>query len=154
MTNLEDIKPGDKLTLEHGDGSRLVGLGVDSVYSVLTGERRSYVRGLLERGWSITDHVSAKPKVGLPTEPYTAYVDRYGTDIWTINGLGNLRCVGSPGSDPAKYAPFTRLIPEDSTLGQDVRDQAIRDVIGTVFRSGFISLGYAKDLHEQFGVTP
>lgn len=56
-------------------------------------------------------HPEPKP---LPSEPHTAWVDKYGTDIWWVDGLGKLRCCASPGSDPRKYAPFTRLVPEVS----------------------------------------
>lgn len=52
-------------------------------------------------------HPEPKP---LPSEPHTAWVDKYGTDIWWVDGLGVLRCCASPSSNPAKYAPFTQLI--------------------------------------------
>lgn len=58
-------------------------------------------------------HPEPKP---LPSEPHTAWVDKYGTDIWWVDGLGKLRCCASPSSDPAKYAPFTRLVPEVSDV--------------------------------------
>lgn len=56
-------------------------------------------------------HPEPKP---LPSVPHTAWVDKYGTDIWWVDGFGKLRCCASPSSDPAKYAPFTRLVPEVS----------------------------------------
>ena len=58
-----------------------------------------------------TAHPVAKP---LPSEPRTAWVDKYGTDIWVVTAAGTLRCVDSPSSDPAKYAPFTQLVKEQS----------------------------------------
>lgn len=56
-------------------------------------------------------HPEPKP---IPNEPRSAWVDKYGTDVWVVGGDGVLRCVSSPSSDPAKYAPFTRLVPEVS----------------------------------------
>lgn len=56
-------------------------------------------------------HPVSKP---LPSEPRTAWVDKYGTDIWVVTAAGTLRCVDSPSSDPAKYAPFTQLVKEQS----------------------------------------
>lgn len=50
-----------------------------------------------------------EPKL-LPSEPHTAWVDKYGTDIWWVDGLGVLRCCASPSSNPEKYAPFTQLV--------------------------------------------
>lgn len=52
------------------------------------------------------------PGAELPSEPYAAFVDKYGSDVWVTDGAGNLRCLSSASSNPQKYAPFTRLIPE------------------------------------------
>lgn len=47
---------------------------------------------------------------GIPTE-VGAYIDKYGTDIWTISVEGGqLVCSVSPSSNPAAYAPFTQLV--------------------------------------------
>ena len=54
-------------------------------------------------------HPVSKP---LPSEPRTAWVDKYGTDIWVVTAGGTLRCVDSPSSNPEKYAPFTQLVKE------------------------------------------
>lgn len=54
-----------------------------------------------------------EPKPQIPDEPRTAWVDKYGTDVWHVGFDGVIRCVLSPSSDPAKYAPFTRLVPAE-----------------------------------------
>ena len=57
-------------------------------------------------------HPEPKP---IPNEPRSAWVDKYGHDVWVVGLDGVLRCMFSPSSDPAKYAPFTRLVPEEKS---------------------------------------
>lgn len=124
---MTEFKPGDTITLVK-DNDRLVrevkrdeddgALYVDGLTDVHDG---AVVQHLVDAGWRIAD-VKPKPEP-LPSEPHTAWVDKYGTDIWTVNGFGVLRSASSPGSDPAKYAPFTRLRPE-----ADVRREVWQEV--------------------------
>lgn len=65
--------------------------------------------------------VAAHP---IPSEPNTAWVDKYGHDIWLVNHAGDIACVSNISSNPEKYTPFTRLVPEGSE-----REAAIREVV-------------------------
>ena len=122
MTN---YKPGDVITLEHDDGSRLV----REVGEVYTGSALR-VRGIQDAtwtipefekmGWRVTDH---KPKIELPTEN-GGYLDSEGfvwvlvDETWLFDGEP------ATGSAVTDAAPFTRLVPEGSE-----REAAIRDVL-------------------------
>ncbi len=61
------IKPGDTVTLEHPDGSRIVDRKVNSVYAVKAGMRQEYLSGLYEMGFTLTDHKPAQEPFKLPT---------------------------------------------------------------------------------------
>ena len=51
-----------------------------------------------------------KPK---PRPPFAAYVDKNGSAVWVTDENGNLRCLSDQNLDPEKYAPFTRLLPDE-----------------------------------------
>ena len=51
-----------------------------------------------------------KPK---PCPPFAAYVDKNGSAVWVTDENSNLRCLSDQNLDPEKYAPFTRLLPDE-----------------------------------------
>ena len=48
-----------------------------------------------------------------PCPPFAAYVDKNGSAVWVTDENGNLRCLSDQNLDPEKYAPFTRLLPDE-----------------------------------------
>ena len=48
-----------------------------------------------------------------PRPPFAAYVDKNGSAVWVTDENGNLRCLSDQNLDPEKYAPFTRLLPDE-----------------------------------------
>jgi len=68
----------------------------------------------LERNdFTITVIEKAQPKVELPTEPWSYYLDKYGAakgggNIWFTDGQGLMHSWPA-GSNPEKYAPFVRM---------------------------------------------
>ena len=48
-----------------------------------------------------------------PRSPFAAYVDKNGSAVWVTDENGNLRCLSDQNLDPEKYAPFTRLLPDE-----------------------------------------
>ena len=116
-TDLDGIKPGDTVTLEHENYGRLTGVVHDlgnGMY-VPFGIGHLNFDGMDAHGWSITDH---KPKVELPTEP-GIYIESDNslriTNIWRLSGSGRWICAaGSEYDDRAEeFAPFARLVPEN-----------------------------------------
>lgn len=151
---MADYKPGDVVTLEHEDGSRLVRTVKAPVNDpadafVPTGFGNSILRlcGLGLTGWRVTDH---KPKIELPTEP-GAYHDGVG-DLWVLSTLHNWTFDGLVYGidDVATNAPFTRLVPEGSE-----REAAIREVIAYYesmqYHDGY--LAQHKNARRKFGIT-
>ena len=55
-------------------------------------------------------YFAAHPK---PRPPFAAYVDKNGSAVWVTDENGNLRCLSDQNLDPEKYAPFTRLLPDE-----------------------------------------
>lgn len=53
--------PGDVVSLEHPDGSRIVKRTVDPVYSIKVGRRREYVSDLLDAGFVLSEVVRPRP---------------------------------------------------------------------------------------------
>ena len=45
--------------------------------------------------------------------PFAAYVDKNGSAVWVTDENSNLRCLSDQNLDPEKYAPFTRLLPNE-----------------------------------------
>lgn len=118
---MTDYKPGDVVTLEHDDGSRLVReledfydtfsvLGVDDDYWTL--------EDMTEKGWRVTDH---KPKLEEKTEP-GVYLDRDG-DAWQLIDH-TWYLAGESHTDREPAGSVTRLVPEGSE-----REAAIREVL-------------------------
>ena len=130
---MTDYKPGDRVSLEHTDGSRLVNRVVFHPYGLekaalavnyaegVTDSRADFVSVPPPTPWRVTDH---KPKIELPLEP-GYYEDNYG-DVWTQSTKGVWAMISDPYSalKPSEYAPFTRLVPEGSE-----REAAIREVL-------------------------
>ena len=58
----------------------------------------------------VTDAAHPKPK---PCPPFAAYVDKNGSAVWVTDENSNLRCLSDQNLDPEKYAPFTRLLPDE-----------------------------------------
>jgi len=105
---------GDLIEAVKGD-TRLRGRLTDALMGELGVDGMGWPIPSLERdGFTITVIEKAKPKVELPVED-GAYVDKHGTDVWTITPFHELRCVSNPGSSPEKYAPFTKLEPRAVT---------------------------------------
>ena len=48
-----------------------------------------------------------------PRPPFAAYVDKNGSAVWVTDENSNLRCLSDQNLDPEKYAPFTRLLPDE-----------------------------------------
>ena len=48
-----------------------------------------------------------------PRPTFAAYVDKNGSAVWVTDENGNLRCLSDQNLDPEKYAPFTRLLPDE-----------------------------------------
>lgn len=84
--------------------------GADAPAFSRSEETTSWMSSLAARAY-FDAHPEPNP---IPNEPRTAWVDKYGTDVWHVGTDGVLRCVLNPSSDPAKYAPFTRLVPEET----------------------------------------
>ena len=57
-------------------------------------------------------YFAAHPDVE-PRPPFAAYVDKNGSAVWVTDENGNLRCLSDQNLDPEKYAPFTRLLPDE-----------------------------------------
>jgi len=130
--NLDDIKPGDTITLEHSSGDRLSGIASDDPgYFAVDNLDVSdfWLPWFTANGWQIIDH---KPAVTLPTaegwyEDVTGVVwhlveeDERFVQRWFLNGEFQTN------SNVAKFAPFTHLVPEGSE-----RDATARKVIDYV----------------------
>ena len=135
---------GDRVVLEHEDGSKLVRTVEYYTKHAVRSEGPSLVvatpplgafvklQRLLDEGWRVTSHT---PKVTLPTEP-GYYIDKDGVP-WRVEGDERRRIFRGRGwfydtdhsgtSVPEQYAPFTLLIPE-SELERDGRIQAWEQV--------------------------
>lgn len=111
-------KPGDKVTLEHEDGSKLVDRAIH------TDGRGAYPAALvlesfwdldnLPEGWRVTKH---NPKhEPLPTEP-GAYADCHGA-YWLLGHAGDWYSMHDLKNWKAevvsRFAPLTRLVPAGS----------------------------------------
>jgi len=67
---------------------------------------------------------------GFPIEA-GAYVDKFGSDIWTIASDGaEPICAASPASQPIDYAPFTKLVIA-SELATEILQQ-VSDITATI----------------------
>ena len=75
--------------------------------------------GVVDREWEQIDspgpvrrYFAAHPEPK-PRPPFAAYVDKNGSAVWVTDENGNLRCLSDQNLDPEKYAPFTRLLPDE-----------------------------------------
>jgi hypothetical protein len=126
--DIEDVKPGDTVTLEHENGSKLVAVPVAAVFD--PPHDRPVVRiddnwpwrtlsWYEDNGWKITDH---KPKVELPTEPGWYQAENFPisrgywpyrlTDIGKWEGMVSTYEDASD-SELADAGRMTRLVPEN-----------------------------------------
>lgn len=155
-TNIEDIKPGDTVTLEHPDGSRLVGKASAGGLSILTetlGDH--YIDALERRGWTITDH---KPKVELPTEPgvyvspdFTEY--DADTTLWWFDALIGSWFTDASGSwdyADSEDVPsgLVRLVPESES-----RAKIAGEVIDWFWENADIAFSDRAHALRHFGVS-
>ena len=62
---------------------------------------------------SSASHYFAAHPEPKPRPPFAAYVDKNGSAVWVTDENGNLRCLSDQNLDPEKYAPFTRLLPDE-----------------------------------------
>ena len=72
-------------------------------------ERLAY-SDLARRYFAAHPQPEPEPK---PRPPFAAYVDKNGSAVWVTDENGNLRCLSDQNLDPEKYAPFTRLLPDE-----------------------------------------
>lgn len=110
-----DFKPGDRVMWGKIGPCGVAGVDGGMVWLRLPPGSYATVR---------VSALAAIPEYPIPSEPNTAWVDRYGHDIWLVNHAGDIACVSNISSAPEKYAPFTRLVPEGSE-----REAAIREVV-------------------------
>lgn len=105
---------GQKVKLEHNDGSTLYGQVQDGTQTqaIVTGPTTRVVLFWVNNGWTL--FVEAPPKPILPTEP-GIYVDKDG-DPWILKPEDDryeqrwfLEGVCRMLTEASKYAPFTRL---------------------------------------------
>ena len=75
--------------------------------------------GVADHDWEQSDspgparrYFAAHPQPE-PRPPFAAYVDKNGSAVWVTDENGNLRCLSDQNLDPEKYAPFTRLLPDE-----------------------------------------
>lgn len=161
-----DYKPGDTVTLEHEDGSKLVDREVctdlraehaaavvfDSLWNLET----------LPQGWRVTSHT---PKTEpLPTEPgwYVGGYKKSPSGFIAIELLRSGEWVDNTDSYylqndwVAKLTNLTRMVPQGSE-----REQAIRDVLKYIDDFGWtpgqvriFEYGHAARILEHFGYAP
>jgi len=155
---------GDRVVLEHEDGSKLVRTVEYYTKHAVRSEGPSLVvatpplgafvklQRLLDEGWRVTSHT---PKVTLPTEP-GYYIDKDGVP-WRVEGDERRRIFRGRGwfydtdhsgtSVPEQYAPFTRLIPE-SEVSARVKDGQ-REVVEWIEQERD---EFYDDAREHFGL--
>lgn len=113
---MNDYKPGDRVTLEHEDGSWLAEREVDSVHSVLIGKRREYVNDLTASGWRVVAHVPKQE--ALPTAAGYYLSALPGDWIFRLDDAGDWTLLNTNSLFPIRdghlreHAPFTRLVVE------------------------------------------
>ena len=155
---MTDYKAGDRVSLEHTDGSRLVNRVVFHPYGLekaalavnyaegVTDSRADFVSVPPPTPWRVTDH---KPKIELPTENggYSAangFIWVLVAGVWVLDGIE------FTPTEAVVYAPFTRLVPEGSE-----REAAIREVIAHYehmqYHDGY--LAHHANARRKFGIT-
>lgn len=93
---------------------------LDAVWVMYEGAGSRYY--VTRTGWELTrpHYVSetagryfAAHQEPKPRPPFAAYVDKNGSAVWVTDENGNLRCLSDQNLAPEKYAPFTRLLPDE-----------------------------------------
>ena len=156
---MDTYNDGDRVVLEHEDGSRLVrevehSDDIPGVRIILPKGHWMTLARLASTGWRVTSHT---PKVTLPTDE-GAYADREGK-VWYFEG----------GDDPeapswwswreeggwryparvVHYAPFTRLVPESEVVARVKAGQC--EVVDWLTDRGWLSvMGGASEARQHF----
>lgn len=156
---LADVSAGDRVTLEHNDGSKLVGFKVILIGSLpgialphdLHGK---YLSGLTATGWRITAVV--KPESGLPTEKGYYVGEGFEHTLWDLVGGKFYKAGRSEPFDPdieadrkilAFVAPFTRLTPVPETA-----EKVLTGVVALMNDQKFSAEKAINRVAAEFGV--
>lgn len=124
---MSDYKPGDRVVLEHGDGSRLVtevGTGKTPGFT-LAGFGWCAYETFERDGWRVVEH--APKSEPLPTEPNTAWHTAQG-DVVVVDDEGFICFIyGLTEVDASVHGPLTRLVPEGSE-----RERVVAQIVTAV----------------------